>query len=324
VRKQGLATVVFDFPAFEHERMKIDFGEVVLPASATLLGRLVDERGHGVSGIEVSLRGANADRYRMVDDPAARVDNLASNYVDLRRTTSDSGGRFSFSDLPGGTFELRAARRGSGTECKLEIMLEQGELRRGIELVMLRGATILGRVVSMDGKGLPRIHIRADAPNGGTRASTSTEADGSFELSGLEVGAYDLRADYFPRNTDDPLLLAPARVTGVETGARDLVVQLRPGVRLRGVLVNESGTPIRGGWVRALESSSASTDIDGLLESTDGNGRFEFVVAADATIELKATRPGEPITLDAPTLATVESGVKEVQLELPPASPSDE
>lgn len=57
---------------------------------------------------------------------------------------------------------------------------------RGVRLLAVSGATVRGRAVDADGNGVASAEIRATGPE--TERRAATEADGSFELTGLHAG----------------------------------------------------------------------------------------------------------------------------------------
>src|SRR6185503_8616182 len=113
-------------------------------------------------------------------------------------------------------------------QSKLEdLLLEAGEARLGIELVLRPGCTIRGAVRGAPAELAGSLRVYAHSGGGRALASARTDADGSFVLRGLQVGTYELRA--LGGGLASPGCTVEARVE------RDGEVELRvaPGASLR-------------------------------------------------------------------------------------------
>src|SRR5688572_18644503 len=310
VREPGLATVVYDFPVAESVEEVLDLGDVVLPEAATLLGRVVDERGEGVPGVEVVLSGWNHDRFRWASD-----ERLGGHYVGRRRGRSDDLGRFSFADLPAGSFQLKSRASGRTSSVDVAVEIAEGETHGAVDVLMPAGETIEGTVVNERGEGIPGIWISVHGTDGtaGSDATTRSKEEGRFQIRGLLPGKYRLQVHHFGSDESDPRdLYLPVELKDVEAGSRDLRIEMSTGSSIRGVLLDAVGAPVARTFVQAR--------IPGIVAawgaSTDRDGRFTLVVPANAVVELIA--PGHERPPGAEVLATgIAAGSTDVILRLP-------
>jgi len=106
-----------------------------------------------------------------------------------------NGGAFSFSDLPPGTYTLRATSEEGSAKGKATVAA--GE-RRTVSLVMETFGEIRGTVTLADGSAGANVHVRADETdleNGeSSHGSVMTDATGTFHLRSFLPGKYSVHA----------------------------------------------------------------------------------------------------------------------------------
>jgi protocatechuate 3,4-dioxygenase beta subunit len=326
VQKPGAATVVYEFPASEAGAAELDLGDVRLPPPALLTGRVVDDHGDGVADAEVVLLGANADRYRMQGDHPPERDPL-EHYVGSRRGRSDDLGRFSFADLPAGTFRVGAQARGRPPSKQVEVSLAASETKSGVEVVLPGSMKIAGRVVAPSGEAVAGVRVAARQliPNG-DEASVASDRDGSFELKGLTAGHYTLEAETYSDDPDDPkALLLHTVLADVEAGVADLRFEMLRGAPITGSLVDERGAPVAGAWVEARragqDEAAGAARQESFWSQTGRDGRFRIVVPTGISFDLTARSEVSGFQRDrAGVLARgVAAGARDVTLQVRPA-----
>jgi len=250
--------------------------EVHLAPALELTGRVVDEDGTPVAGASVRVLGPLAE--------AALVPVLD-------RFVSDVRGEFRFSGPEGALLEARKEGYRPG---RAELDWNASVNRRvTIELSVARrdqgqGGTVAGRVVQRGGDPVPGALVSAGrmrwSGEGPPVAQALSDADGSFTLLALDPGRYRVTARAEGH--------APASLARVDPGARDLLLELGPGGRLRGcVRDGASGAPLapftvmvfdrRGPLEREIERSLSVIDPSGCYVLDDlGPGPAAVVVAA--------------------------------------------
>lgn len=317
VQQRGAATVVFDLPAAELAGPSFDVGDVVLAPPALLLGRVVDEKGDGVPDVETTLNGTNWDRYRLLAEGEAPPAS-AGFYLEQRRTRTDDRGRFSFGDLPAGSFEVGVAPRQRQAPAPVHVTLAAGELKQDVVVSLKGGAEIAGRVVDSKGDAIPDVYVTIDATeDGSVHLGSRTSADGRFEAKGIDPGNYRVSVQVFAHDrSDERSALLPEVVEKVAAGTVDLQIEMKRGVPIRGVVVDESGRPLAQSWVNAQIGTESSRWYDG----TDAEGRFSVMVPDGATVNLRvhARLAGNGMR-DAGVVATgVKAGAVDVVLMVAP------
>ncbi len=93
---------------------QIDFGTVALPAPRVVHGFARNRDGSPAAGVELSLRGVNADVDRFGPLPAAW--QFLCNYVGERLVRTDANGAFAFGDVPPGEYGLAFGSRMAATQ----------------------------------------------------------------------------------------------------------------------------------------------------------------------------------------------------------------
>ena len=162
--------------------------------------------------------------------------------------TTGHSGEFSIKLPTPGTFLLTGgARRGDSTNGQggalvpQDVSLAKAEQRRDVRIVVPdwpQGLSISGIVVNA--KGAPVAH--ANVSTGGVKpprrpGGGMANADGAFEIFGLDTGSYDIHASH-PG-------FEPTQVMDVIAGARDVRLVLRGEITVSGVVRDsETGNPV--------------------------------------------------------------------------------
>ncbi|MCE9635230.1 MAG: carboxypeptidase regulatory-like domain-containing protein [Planctomycetes bacterium] len=176
-----------------------------------------------------------------------------------------------------GTFRITGLRPGQydvGAYGSFRATTETGVAAgaTGVE-IEVEDAWSIGGVV-LDEKGLSveqfEVQTRRAGESDWDWRETTMPGDGEFVITGLEEGAYDIQVESEG--------LAPAVLTAVAAGRRDLEVRVGKGLEIGGVVVDASGSPMQGAWI----SVNAVPRADGTTPpsrnaSTDQNGRFHAV-----------------------------------------------
>jgi len=195
-----------------------------------------------------------------------------------RSITTDRQGRANYEQIPSGAYairvrfedeeDLRSARDvtlGPGQSEVVEVRVGSFEL------------TIAGRVLDTSGKPLQGVEMQARpyAVGGGSlwlveadrgESSAVTDADGRFELLGLNEGEYEVfsvETERYP---------SVRRVVRAGLQSADFVLEEGRNIRVVGIVVDEAdGEPLRG--VRVLPLGFGSRQAH-----TAANGRFETTI----------------------------------------------
>lgn len=219
-----------------------------LPAGQEVTGRVVDERGTPVAGATVRLRSASRFDFRA-----------------YRARSRDDGG-FRLAPVADGSYVLGAGARGYPDATRPESVAVAGEAVAGLEVVLARGADLVGKVVGLKPEELWRVEVEA-GNGGGESRPAELDLTGHYALRGLALGSWQVRAKLRGGERQ-----ARARVELRQAGEvvqRDLVFDER--LRLSG-LVLFADQPFGGARV-SLRAEHLSVER---AVTTDHTGRFRF------------------------------------------------
>lgn len=253
---------------------------IVLPRGITLTGKVTDRDGRPISGVSVIPREAQAG-------PGGMQRFMILGGSDAARETHVETGRDgSFAlQLKEGRYDLLFRRDGYASR-----MIRSHAVTAAadpLEVSLEPGAEISGRVVRADGTGVPDVNINV---TGSVQTeSERTGPDGSFTISNLSPGTVTIvamKAEEFIRE-----------MRSVTAPASDLLIQLPPGGRLEGRVIEKStGRPVNrfragpsgnvmGGGMRFVGPS--------MLRNFDsGDGSFVLENVPPGKIELMVEAPG--------------------------------
>lgn len=279
-------------------------GQTSSPVEAVLQGSasrddLVLELGGGAT-IRGLVKGlAEAER------GGVRVSaNGPEQYFASARTGAD--GSFELVGAPVGPISLtaRVGDFASGTRSAAgQVAVPEGQAEVSAEIVFETGLRIDGRFTRA-GEPVPEAHVTAFPRGGGSSASATTDAAGSFSLEGLATGTYEVRAATFGQGGTS----TSARKT-VELRA-DLTLDLEaPLGRLAGQVVEaETRRPINDAVVE-LQAGEGGLE----RASTDSAGRFELDDLDPGPRTFSVRKPGYET---ATRTASVSEGGSEITVEL--------
>jgi hypothetical protein len=181
-------------------------------------------------------------------------------------------GRFLL-ELEPADYSLSASHRESGYR-PAEVTASVGPSGLSdVRLALPKGARISGLVRQPDGQPAIDVFVSATPDGRFDTGHATTRADGSFEIEGLDDGAYTVTA----QRADG----AFAAQRDVRTGA-PASLSLRPGGRLRVRVKGTTGTPAPDAWVAVTRVDGVTLPLIQPPDPTDGQGRTEFVAPAGA------------------------------------------
>ncbi len=203
---------------------------------------------------------------------------------------TDSEGRFSFTLLKPGRYRLRMRIEGEGIHPVRDLgVFEAGS--RHLEIRAQRGLLISGRVTNEAGAPLAGVWV-VGGEDDDDKLFVKTDARGRFELGGFRKGA---RCKLRSHKKG----LVAAFVRDIEAGAKDVMLVLKPGLEVRGIVVNGKKANVRFFW---LEDEERRTNT-----IADEQGRFR----ADGLL------PGRHrVTVNGKPAGTIEAGATDLELRV--------
>jgi hypothetical protein len=306
----GFAPLRLELPPLTGDRRAV----LALVPGRTAAGRVIDLESKPVAGVEAVLV-ASPGRL-----PLSREDSEGVPGLDIWRATTDAGGQFQVADLPEGPLTLRLRKAGF---TPLSIRGVEANPEGSLGLWRLTAGDVLrGRVFDESGKPVTGAQVHAGQgfrtlSQGGPpnrKPEAVTGADGSFTIPDL------FRWDRF-----DLWIwkegLQPGIVQNAEAGwdidlktGREIRIVLVPGARLAGRVVDETGTPVPGAWLRLVRDGRRQAD-----SSSDRDGRFVLEGLAPGRADLEISAHGLanavlPIIL--PAALAVDQPVEGLEAEL--------
>ncbi|MEE8526400.1 MAG: carboxypeptidase-like regulatory domain-containing protein [Thermoanaerobaculia bacterium] len=244
--------------------------EVVLRRAARISGVVVGEGGEPVAGARVEIAAA-ADRLRL----------------SVRDATTDAGGRFEIEGVALGSLSLAADADGYLPYRATDLRATEGQSIADLEVTLVLGATIAGRVTDSDGRPVAgAVVLGYPVGERGTfvrRQGTSGE-DGRYRLAGVGTGPHRVAAEHqdFARRV---------REIAVEPGVNELDLELESGAEVNGRVVDATGGPVSGASV-TLEDSASSFRGEAPRATSGGDGGFILRGVLDGTYSLVADKEG--------------------------------
>ncbi|HEX6883537.1 MAG TPA: sigma-70 family RNA polymerase sigma factor [Planctomycetota bacterium] len=203
----------------------------------------------------------------------------------------------------------------------------RGETTHLGQIELVPGGAVAGRVVDERGLGLPGCRVTLGSAEHGYPElearrlhpapagipSAETDAAGRFRLLGVAAGMTRLWAH------------APGRIAGYSppfevragqesSGVEIALAPLAPENRLRGIVLDPTGAPVPFAEIAYRHATRGGNSVTSGQTRADREGRFEFLLAADARSWLRATDPAG--RWNAGSLADVPNGARELELRL--------
>jgi len=278
---------------------------------ATIRGLVLDPQGQPVAGAQVEFR--------------LHVGGPAWNWSAIGMQNGPDG-RFEYMNLPPGPTQVIARAPGFAASEPYAIQVAPGAVIEGVELVLRPGGRLTGEVFGPDGAPDAGRTLLLQSTNIMERFGHELTADaqGFFELAGLEPGRYHLVA--LPDELTQP---GAAPLTGEALGKlRTTSVRIRSGETTRVVLGERSRTAVRlYGHVRPARLGRRDVMLAAVREGEPQSALRATAVDPDGLYALVLDAPGPHVIVVGDPLSgepyaeffrTIPKGERcELDLELP-------
>ena len=252
-----------------------------------------------------------------------------------RIATTDQNGRYEFDELEAGRYRITVQKagfaplNGPGIPGIPEVDLKAGGRREDVDVMLQKGAVIVGRVLDQAGEPLadarvvamrkPSVPPRATSigPNLMLPAGPGAQTNdlGEFRLFSLPPGEYYVQAapganfggslaprattmlpTYYP-GTSDPVAAQPIRVGAGQTSG-DVAIRMivASAFQVSGVVLDEGGRPVSNAMVRLMADRSPGPPMSMMMgpwnqSRTDTSGKFTINNVTNGTYTLLAAAP---------------------------------
>lgn len=295
-----------------------DLGTVKLSAGAVIEGMVTDTRGTPLDKAEIRIATRRAS-FGSFDTTLSFPEEFEAEAV---RTGPD--GTFRIPDLRRGKTYKLVARHPGHVEANVPNV--QAPTPEPVRIELRPARTLFGRVVDPEGEPVRgadvfwvedfRLSVAGGMPDvaGGLRSQAFTDAEGFFEIGGLEPGPIHLEVSapgYKPKR------LSAVQIPE-DRDAERLTITLDRGAFMDVRVLDSAGEPVAGAWVRAFPESPAdlspfllASSLRSLEPATDGEGRVRIEIQGPGRYRISARGWDR----EASTLVEVEPG-KTPQVEL--------
>lgn len=231
----------------------VEADTIELQREAAVRGRVVDASGAPISGAEVSCHLSRELRTTTAEDGRFRLGSLDPTEARSRISASATG-------YVSTTRTVTAETFGSAAEVEFD-------------LVLLRGASVSGRVLDERGHGVVNAIVTwGGYPNSIGPRIVCTDERGAFTLKTVPSGRQSIWARRDGLSADKITVDVPGPGESLST----LEIVLRPGHRITGRVVDPAGRPVAGAQVRPEPPRGSSEVYGGEEARTGSDGSFEL------------------------------------------------
>ncbi len=249
----------------------------------------VQVTGHPVSGLAVRLQATAVITGSVTgvdpsDYPKVEVNGFGGSgqFGDSR---VDSEGRYRIEGLGAGTYNLRGSIGRSGDQAEAQAVLEPGQQEAVADLAFGQGVTLSGKAF-LGEQPFTGAMVAASGTDVSHTGYGETEGDGSFRLSGLKPGNYNVQIRQWKTGI--------SHEESVEIkSSREIELRI-PTATVGGTVVDSADRrPLAGVRVSlAPPDGSVETFFGDRSAVTDLNGRFTVGNVADGSWTVWATKKG--------------------------------
>ncbi len=257
---------------------------VELAPELTIEGVVSYADGSGVEGVALQLQtgGQQARTFGAMQES-------------LPAATSDAKGFFRLTGVAEGTYSLDVGPPQFGSDLNIRRRRVDGIAggATNLKVVVEAGGAISGRVSDSKGGPVSAVWINASpVPKAGVALTgnewryTQPKADGTFTLTGLDDGAYNVQFG----SSGGGAGYRPVSLQSVAVGTKDLAVVMETGLSISGVVTDVDGRPIAQLAVQAQQLNGSASGNG----YTDADGKFTVAGLAAGTYRLQVAQWGGP------------------------------
>lgn len=267
---------------------------VTLEPSFQVRGRVVDTAHDGVAEAEVTL-----------DPPAPELGQMEMPVLGAehsKRVFTDADGSFVVVEVAAGRFEVGASSEGFVPAAPLSIEVGRGKDVADVTFVLERGASLSGRLTTVDGDPVADAHVRVEGGRG------VADSHGSYRIAGVPPGTRVVEARH-------AVYRLVTREIEIEDGENTLDLVFEPGREVSGRVVDDAGVAVGGA---AVELRLDDPEDPHLLRTVTGDaGGFFFPEVAAGSYRLSAEKHGHSRTERPADVEVADRMVADLEVVLP-------
>jgi protocatechuate 3,4-dioxygenase beta subunit len=204
--------------------------------------------------------------------------------------TTDMEGRFEFRQVPTGEWsigpsalhEVESSSASLFVPAVQNLDITEGMTTTSVEIRLDHGLMLRGQVRDSKGALAPDAMVMVSALDHALLTFAHTEEDGSFAVSGLTAGTFEIAA------SPDAGCDAGSEVVRVEPGAAGIVLRLREGASISGRVVDANGF---GALATLTIGGTDETHFDPERILTDTEGEFRIAQLEPGAYDIAAYHP---------------------------------
>ncbi|ANM28429.1 hypothetical protein ABI59_00470 [Acidobacteria bacterium Mor1] len=250
---------------------RVDPLEVELVAASDVSGWVIDDEGEPIAGAKVTLKQSRS----------MQMGDRVMMFMTQNQSDTDSDGKFLFEDVEPGKISLSAVAPGWQEQKREDIEVVRGEDLEDVEIPLIPGAVLEGRITTPDGQPAigADVSVVAEDATPFRMPGSPVDGDGYYRLEGLVPGTVSVEANHaeYARTVKD---------TEVKEGLNELDLAFEGGQEVQGRLVGSDGKPVPGAQVRL---AAPERYWGGFSATTAGDGTFTIGGVKDGTYRLSAS-----------------------------------
>jgi uncharacterized protein YodC (DUF2158 family) len=235
--------------------------------------------GADLSGICVDASGPSSGSAVTASNGTYSITGLASGSYDVE-----------FSSECGNTGEYASQWYNDETSQSSAnpVSVTAGSITASIDAALAAGATVSGTVTA---SGAPLSNICVSVVGGPSSGDAVTTANGTYTISALETGSYDVSFD----DCGSPGSYATQWYKGAATQAQGVAVHLTAGKTTEGISASMTPPPADGSISGTVTAAVGGTDLSGICVvsyAANGSGAGNATTASDGTYSITGMPPG--------------------------------
>jgi protocatechuate 3,4-dioxygenase beta subunit len=295
-----------------HANQTIGGAELILRNALEISGRVEAQQGGPVAGAQIFAQYAGQGNQRSWESFVTGLSGEPS-------AQTDANGNFTVKGLQEGNYVIWANAPGFASGSRANTKTGAGD----VLIRLATGKKISGKVVDEAQNPVAGVPVSAARIESGQNdewwwgggSQVNTAPDGSFEMTELSDGTYDLTVTAMWASGRE-VNVEDTKLQGVTAGREDVTITVKSGAVIEGTITDRDGKPIRVAWLTAQFESPNN-------QNQEWRSTRWAQAKPDGTFRIVGLRPG-PYTIWAygsfkmATLKGVNAGTRDAKIVVEP------